>query len=555
VYTQIGGRNLIQARKYFEKALQIAQKNRYKKLEASILNNWAMNEWKTGDLNQAYLKLSKIVKLLKKHFSPHCGSGFFNASRLSLLLGNKKEARSVLDAGIKICSAYNDLWSMGTLWKGYSILYQELGDLKKAKQFIAKSLEIYEKLGIVRLIVTALNELSKINIAVGALSEAEKNLSAIWWFKKNRNDPESIPILLTEAKLKITQNRFNEAKNALTEALKLTQKFKQIFNSFLINIQMSKVYYSQGNVERALSALEKAVTLSRSKGYEYLLLQELQKENWMLQAIKRENIEKEYIISIIKKSKLDIHWVDAFLFGVPKVFIDDCEIPDDAWKTIKAKKVFFCLLLHKNEKINFDSIISAIWPNASYKSGRYSFRKARQHIRQAFKSNIEGFGDLIVSNKDLYQISPQVSVKLDIDEFQNLVMQSKSLKNDDMKLKLYLQRALSIYRKDFAVGWYDDWVEDARHYYQGLYEDCLGMLVDLYFKRDKFKDAINLYKKLLLLNFYNEEYHRKLMLSYAKLGRYKEIKQDFEKLKQVLWKELQSEPQQKTINLYNSLIH
>lgn len=555
VYTQIGGRNLGKATKYFGKALQIAQKNRYKKLEASIFNNWAMNEWKAGNLNQAYLRLSKIVKLLKKHFSPHCGSGFFNASRLSALMGNKKEARSILNAGIKTCGAYNDLWSMGTLWKGYSILYQELGDLQKAKQFIAKSLEIYEKLGIVRLMITALNELSRINILAGDLSEAEKNLSAIWWFKKNRNDPESIPILLTEARLKIAQERFDKAKSILTQALKLTQRFKQIFNSFLINIEMSKVYYSQGKVEKALHALEKAIMISRSKGYDYLLLQELQKEKWMLQAIKRENIEKRYVMSIIKKSKLDIHWIDAFLFGVPKVFIDDCEITDDAWKTIKAKKFFFYLLLHKNEKISFDSIIAAVWPNVSYKSGRYSFRKARQHIRQAFKSNVEGFGDLIVSSKDLYQISTQVSVRLDTDEFQNLVMQSKGLKNEDEKLKSYLQRTLSIYKKGFAVGWYDNWVEDVRHYYQGLYEDCLATLADFYLRKNKLKDAINSYKKLLLLNFYNEDYHRKLMLSYAKLGRYKEIKQNFEKLKEVLRKELRSEPQQKTINLYKSLIH
>ncbi len=554
IYTAIGRKNLREGIKYFEKALRIAQRNGYKDLEASILNNWAMNEFKAGNLNVVYSKLVKTVELLKTHFSPGCGTGFYNAARTGLLLGYIKEARSILDSGIKTCSAYNDIWSIARIWEGYTLLFQELGELKKAKQFITKALETYEKLGIVRLITPAINEMCKINIKAGELVDAERNLSKTWVLQESRRDLEAIPLLLTEAKLRIIQNKLTDAEDVLLHVLKLSQRFGQIFNLFLVNIELSKVFYLQGRIEEVLSALKRAVMISRSKGYDYLLSRELQREKWMLHIVTRENIEKRYIMSIIKKSKLDVHWVDAFLFGVPKIIVDDYEIPDDAWKTIKSKKLLFYLLLHKAEKISQDILIDVLWQNVSYKSGSDSLRKALQHVRTIFKSNITKKGDILITGKGLYQISPDISIKLDTEEFQNMVKKAKELKEQNKKYEDCLKEAIALYKKGFAIGWYDSWVEEMRRFYQSMYEDCLIMMADFYSSSKKFKEAIVWYKKLISLNFYNEEYHCELMKAYAKVGMYNEIIKDFKQLRKVLRKELGTEPQQETVALYKSLI-
>ncbi len=553
VYTEIGGKKLEEAPKYFQKGLRIAQRNLFNDVEASILNNWAMSEWRAGNLNQAYLKLSTVMNLLKEDFTPHCGAGFYNASRLSLLLGHKKEARSMLDAGMKICGPYNDVWSMGALWKGYALLYQELGDFEKARQNIVKALEVYEKLGVVMLIVTALNEMCKINIATDELLEAEKNISAIWWFKKNKDDAEAISPLLTEAKLRIMQGKIDKAEGIIQEALKLAQRFQHIFDTFLIYIELSLIHHLQGKEDRALFALKQAIEISHAKGYDYLLSEKLKKEEWMLQVIRRESIEKSYIISVIRKSELDIHWVDAFLFGRPKVLIDDCAVADRSWKTIKAKKLFFFLLLHKHEAVSNESLIEVFWHDSSFSTGRYNLRKTVQYIRHALK-NVLNNKDLIVSSKGLYQISSKVSVWLDIEAFEHLAKKARQVKKEDKQFEYYLHKALTLYKDGFAPNWYDSWVEEKRRYYQSLYEECLAMMSDFHFRKKKFKQVLFYCQKLLLLNFFNEEYHRRLMRANAKLGQYREIKNDFERLKTSLKKELGTEPQRETMNLYKKLI-
>jgi two-component SAPR family response regulator len=170
------------------------------------------------------------------------------------------------------------------------------------------------------------------------------------------------------------------------------------------------------------------------------------------------------------------------------------------------------------------------------------------------KSVKSGKGDLIVSSKGFYQISPEVLIKLDTEEFESLVKKAKGAATTDREYEHVLREAIAIYKDGFAPGWYDPWVEDRRVYYQGLYEDCLLMLADYHMQKRRYKDAVVWYKKLILLNIFNEEYHRKIMSAYGKSGQYKNIIEDFERLKKVLKKELNSEPHRETVRLYESLV-
>jgi len=552
IYTH--GRDFFNASQCYQEAYEIAYKKSDKNLEASILNNWAMNEWSCGNLNSACSKILMMVDILKERFDVNCGSGFYNAARISLLMGEEDNARTILDCGLNTCGPYNDLYSIAEIWRGYALLYQELGDIKNAKDYIIKALEVYKKIGIVRLRVAALHTMCNINIAARDFLCAERNLSEIWSLKKCRDDIEAIVIFLTEAKLKIVQGKFNIAEDILLKALKITKKFQQIFDLFLIYLELGKVFYNQRKLEKTALVLKDAVKLSQIKGYDKLMLKALMEERWMLEFLRKENIGREYVNSIIRGTPLDIHKIEAFLFGVPKIFIDGVIIKDSAWKLVKAKKLFFYLLLNKDRQPSNDLLIEVFWPDATYKGGRYNLRTTVHHIRKAFESSIHDIGDVIDSSWGFYQVSGKVIVSFDAEEFQSLTNLAKRLTKNDEKLELYLKKALSIYKEGFATGWYDDWVEDMRHYHKGLYEDCLSMMADLHIARRKYQEAFLFYKKLVSLNFYNEEYHRKLMVCYAKLHKYKEIKITFAKLKRVLKKELGAEPKKETIDLYLSLI-
>jgi LuxR family maltose regulon positive regulatory protein len=549
LHNEMGGKQVPRAIGYFEQALRVTQRRAYKELEASILNNWAMSEWRLGNLSEAYAKLISITQILESHYSPGCGAGFFNAARLSLLLGYVKEAKSILDAGMNACSAFSDRWSMASIHAGYALYYQEVGDLYKAKNFGQRSLEICEKLGVDRLIINALNELCKVNTLNGNYDEAEQNIAAIWLRKKERDDVVSLPIHLTDGKLKTAQGKLSEAEEILSSASGRASEQNRIFELFMISMELSRIYYLERKFTDSIDLLRQAVEISRLKGYEYLLLKHLKSEKWMIDRIRERDICKEYVITAIKKSRMDIHWIDAFFFGVPRVVIDDHEIKDDNWRTLKAKKLFFYLMAHRNDKVTGDKLIDALWKNVSYRKGSGSLRKAMQHVRATLQSTSIA-EKYLLSTKGVYQISPDVSVWLDIDGFQYDLGQAKSEGKEEDKITL-LEKAIRSYGDGLAIGWYDQWVEELRNFYAGLYEECLMMIADIYFRRKTFDTACVWYRKLTSIDFYNEEYHRRLMMTYDKMGKLKEIDEDYKMLRSMLNKEFETLPQTETTELYS----
>jgi ATP/maltotriose-dependent transcriptional regulator MalT/two-component SAPR family response regulator len=554
VHTAVGGKQLGIATKYFQQALKIAQRNEFKSLEASILNNWGMNEFRSGNLGRAYSVLSKIVPLLEEHYTPGCGAGFFNASRFGMLSGYSEEAQSILDAGTKICSTYDDVWSMSTLWYGYALLYHETGDLSKAKGYAAKALEMSERLGHVQGIIKVLNEVSHIELESGNISDAERNLSKAWVLMGSKTDIEAIPLLLTDAKLRIAQGKYIDAESTLVDALSLSRKLHHRYYSYILTQELCKLNYMKGNVEKAFELFDEAVTLSRTNGYDYLLLKMLKTEAWVLQYVRKENKNAQYVVSAIKQSDSGIHWVDIRFFGVPRIFIDDSDVPDSAWRTVKAKKLFCYLLLHRTGQTTRETLIEALWPDATPSGGSDNLRKAIQYVRETVKPYVDEMDAVVMSSKGIFYPSAQSSVWIDSEEFERLMNKAKQVEAPDVALKTTLEQALALYHGDFATGWYEPWAEEQRRHYQSLYEECLNMIARYYADSNKPKEAVQWFKRLIELDFFDEEYHRGLMKMYAVIGRGKEVQQDFEKLKTRLKKELKTEPQAETTRLYNTLI-
>jgi DNA-binding SARP family transcriptional activator len=405
-----------------------------------------------------------------------------------------------------------------------------------------------------RLIVAAMNELCRINIADREYASAEANVSSIWKHKKVHDDADSIPVYLTIAKLEYAQNRLDRSEEMLRVALKLAVRYGEIFQRFLASMELSKVLYQKLDLAKSFELLRAALEISRQKGYEYLLLRALQRDEWMLDAIREQDIEKSYVMGIIKKSKIDVHWIEARIFGVPSLRIDDQAVSDDAWKTLKAKKLLFYMLLQKGERTSGDLLVDKLWPGVTFHKGSDSLRKAIQHIREIAKSVGGATVELLTSAKGVYQIPANIYVYLDSDEFERLHQEAVAASSDEVKEGLF-KKAIDLYGEGFAIGWYEDWIEERRRYLQGRYEECLAALAGVFSRKADYERALDSMEKLLALNFLDEQYHRQYMGILAKMDRCADIQSDFERLRETLKKEMKVDPQKETVDLYRTLVN
>ncbi len=553
VFTALGGRYSFEAIKYFKDSAKIAQRHNLRALEASILNNWAMVEFQNGDLLAAYSKLSRMVNILKENFSPGCGAGFYNAANVSLSLGNLKEAQQSLESGLKISSNYNDLWSLARIWEGFALLSRTNGDLEKAEQFINKAYEIYEKLGMIRLIISSLNEKSRIYLDQNKISDAEVILSKAWVLKDNRFDLESIPLYLTEARLKIKQNKYQDAENCLNQAIEFAGKFKHPIYEFMLNIELSNVCHHQNNNDRALATLCLAVDLSQKHGFDYLFAQELKNNSWMLLMLKNEAVKQRYILGLIKKFSIAFHWVELKMYGIPRISIDGIEITESVWPTKKAKKLLFYMLLNRHRKVSQDNLVETLWHDSSRTSGRNSLRKAVQHIRAILSKNHSLKDDFIVSGMGFYQIAQGVLVQVDCEEIEAIYRSLKDGRLPVVEQIAACKKIASIAEGTFATDWYDNWVEELRTYFQGIYEDALMQLTNWYINHRQLRQSLIYLKNLINTDYYNEAYHRLFMETLVKMGKNREAIRHYESFEKKLQRELGCKPQSETNEVYKKL--
>jgi LuxR family maltose regulon positive regulatory protein len=555
IYSKAGGKRSVDAIECFKKASNIVRRfPENKGLEASIINNWAMAERKGGNLQAAQEKFLTAVDLLKKeeNFSPQFGSIFYNAVRLSLYLGNTTEAMTILKLGMELCEKYNDKCSLALIWRGYAIYHEDRGDPDMAIEYLKKAAGVFEALHLNRMISLVNKDLCTIHTAQGQLAEAEYSLTDIWKFKKARDDADVVSIHIIEARLRIAQNKLLNAEHLLTNAIMLAKKFALYYELFLALLEWARLMHIKGRASEESKALRKAVRISDEKSYDYILARFLKEQRWAISNLLK--LAKSYTSMILKRWRITYHVVEMYLFGTPYIVVDGKKIKPGAWKTSKALKLFCYLCSHHGRMMSREILIETLWKETSPSSGARNLRKAMHHIRQAFGSVIAHHDKPVMYRNKKYGFAPDFSSWLDIEEFETLLKKAQDPKLQSNVRRENAMRAIDLYQDGFAKGWYDDWVEAMRGFYDRKYEEALTIVIDISFQQKNYRECLLYCQKLLAYNFYNEAHHMRLWSALARLNKHDEIKKDFDELKRMIKKELKTTPRPKTVEYYDTLI-
>jgi DNA-binding SARP family transcriptional activator len=244
--------------------------------------------------------------------------------------------------------------------------------------------------------------------------------------------------------------------------------------------------------------------------------------------------------------------IRVYLFGPPRAFVGDHEIPDRAWGRKRAKKIFCYLVMRREEGFSCQDLIEAFWPVANLKQGHESLRSALNSIRKTLRE--QGVkGPVVLMGEGRCQLDPELEVWLDSTELDGLLRRIYLEKSREGQKRL-VERALTLIRGAFCEGWDEPWVArmERRHTAERL--DIVRAFGKACLQHGRVVESIPCFEKALLLDGLHEETCRNLMTAYAKLGRKKAVKEVFEEFKSNLEKELRVRPESVTKTLYQDLI-
>ncbi len=185
-----------------------------------------------------------------------------------------------------------------------------------------------------------------------------------------------------------------------------------------------------------------------------------------------------------------------------------------------------------------------------------NFHPTVSHIRKALNSNQPLKQNFLLYRDGDYQLNPEFSYRIDIEEFDRLLNEGENARRArqfEQCISAY-ESALALYRGEFMQGSYEPWVEEQRTYYREQYFVFWKRWPALPKQPEDWPKAMQLAQLIIREDQFREDIHCVLMRAHAAMGNRGAVKEHYEGLKRLLESELGVEPSLETRKLYQQLI-
>jgi DNA-binding SARP family transcriptional activator/ActR/RegA family two-component response regulator len=260
--------------------------------------------------------------------------------------------------------------------------------------------------------------------------------------------------------------------------------------------------------------------------------------------------DRESSLKIDKASELPL---EVYFLGKFRVVYNGRQI--DRWPNRRGRAIFAYLAHNFKKRVYRDILMDTFWPKSMPDSARNSLNVAIHSIRHIFQS-IDSKQEIIIYNDECYFLNPEISMKLDVEEFLNSWKRARHLvSRDGIEAAIgEFELAAAIYKGDFMEeDLYENWVILERENLREIYLEILDKLSRLYSLDGKPEIAIDLAELILEKDNCRENVHRRIMQCYYRLGKRDKALKQYQKCVKILKSELEVEPTNETRRLYEKL--
>ena len=150
----------------------------------------------------------------------------------------------------------------------------------------------------------------------------------------------------------------------------------------------------------------------------------------------------------------------------------------DAWTTRRSRDILCFITSRRHHRASKDTIIDTFWGETDFEVVEKNFHPTVSHIRKALNSNQPLKQNFLLYRDGDYQLNPEFSYQIDIEEFDRLMGEGEKARRArqfEECIECY-EAAVALYRGEFMQGSYEPWVEEQRTYYREQYLRLLEAL-------------------------------------------------------------------------------
>jgi len=240
--------------------------------------------------------------------------------------------------------------------------------------------------------------------------------------------------------------------------------------------------------------------------------------------------------------------------GEFNVRVNEVALDKSVFGGVKPISLLKTIVMNGSRDIPKEILIDALWPDASTSAGEKNFKINLHRLRKGLEPDpVKEFGYTYVSQKSGLVSLDLELIHLDIDAFMDLGAEGGRLESDnklDEALVCY-GKAVGLYKGDyFAEDLYQEWIGQRRDMFRSKYIEILGKKAKLHEDMDQWQEAVDTWRLILGTDPFFEAAYQNLMILYADAGRKNEALHLFKECRSILKKELDTEPEVQTREIY-----
>lgn len=209
-----------------------------------------------------------------------------------------------------------------------------------------------------------------------------------------------------------------------------------------------------------------------------------------------------------------------------------------------------------------DTLATLLWQDQSQAEARSNLRKSLSRLKSILGE------DVLLTSQDEVWVNPADLNDVDTVQFSLLIQQvhkhGRSHHGGDNprcpSCQHALEEAARIYQADFLSGFgisdssaFEEWQFFQAESLRKNLAEVLEQLALTHLSHEEYQPAIEYARRWLALDRLNEAAHRQLMTLYIRSGQRAAAKRQFEECKRILKEELDAEPEEETLELFNNL--
>lgn len=365
------------------------------------------------------------------------------------------------------------------------------------------------------------------------------------------------------AHLLLMTGKYKQARQQIDQCRRMGRKLRSGIFEFIYLLTRASIAFAEHDEMAGLRHLRDAMKLGRENGYaafSFTILPHEELSTLCVKALEAE-IEPDFVMEMIRRRKLvpetpplhvenwpwvlKIHTLGRFGLikdGKPLTFQGKVQKrPLDMLKAIIA---------FGGKEVSDEQLIDTLWPEADGDIANLSLKTTLHRLRQLI-----GKEEAIELREGRITLAPQYCW-VDAWAFQRLTEKTENLwkqerdnhemrtdKNAITQLIQVSEKAVSMYEGEFLSGdQKHSWPISMRERLKSKFILLVGRVGNYYEGAEQWEHAIECYQKALEVDNLQEEFYRRLMLAYQKIGRHTEALAMYDRCRNILSSVLGIEP-------------